>query len=140
MDLGALLHGTNPLFFDVALLIGRVSIGICFMIHAFGKLGWIGSGTMDGFASWLADLGVPMPGVLKPHRDDCRIRPEAAYRVSLTAQKYEQLLRAAALSSPDSQFGIEPQQPVIKTDPVFSDSYSSSVAGLHRSPSHATTL
>jgi putative oxidoreductase len=63
MDLGALLHGTNPLFLDVALLIGRVSIGICFMVHAFGKLGWIGSGTMDGFASWLADLGVPMPGV-----------------------------------------------------------------------------
>ncbi len=35
MDLGALLHGTNPLFMDVALLIGRVSIGVCFMIHAF---------------------------------------------------------------------------------------------------------
>jgi putative oxidoreductase len=63
MDLGALLHGTNPLFLDFALLVGRVSIGICFMVHAFGKLGWIGSGTMDGFASWLADLGVPMPGV-----------------------------------------------------------------------------
>ena len=63
MDLGALLHGTNPLFMDVALLIGRVSIGICFMIHAFGKLGWVGSGTLDGFASWLADLGVPMPAV-----------------------------------------------------------------------------
>jgi putative oxidoreductase len=63
MDLGALLHGTNPLLVDVALLLGRVSIGICFMIHAFGKLGWVGSGTMDGFASWLADLGVPMPAV-----------------------------------------------------------------------------
>ena len=63
MDLGALLHGTNPLFLDIALLIGRVSIGVCFMIHAFGKLGWVGNGTLDGFASWLADLGVPMPAV-----------------------------------------------------------------------------
>ena len=63
MDLGVLLHGTNPLFLDVALLIGRVSIGLCFMVHAAGKLGWIGSGTMDGFASWLEDLGVPMPAV-----------------------------------------------------------------------------
>jgi putative oxidoreductase len=63
MDLGALLHGTNPLLLDLALLIGRVAIGICFMIHAFGKLGWVGSGSLDGFASWLADLGVPMPAV-----------------------------------------------------------------------------
>ena len=63
MDLGALLTGTNPLFVDVALLIGRVAIGVCFMIHAFGKLGWVGSGNMDGFADWLKDLGVPMPAV-----------------------------------------------------------------------------
>lgn len=63
MDLGALLTGTNPLFIDLALLVGRVSIGVCFMIHAFGKLGWVGSGSMDGFAAWLGDLGVPMPAV-----------------------------------------------------------------------------
>ena len=63
MDLGALLHGTNPLLIDLALLMTRVAVGICFMIHAFGKLGWVGSGSMDGFASWLADLGVPMPAV-----------------------------------------------------------------------------
>ena len=63
MDLSTLLHGTNPLFLDVALLIGRVAIGVCFMIHAFGKLGWVGNGSLDGFASWLADLGVPMPAV-----------------------------------------------------------------------------
>ncbi|MAG33542.1 MAG: hypothetical protein CL908_21910 [Deltaproteobacteria bacterium] len=63
MDLGALLTDTNPLFVDVALLIGRVAIGICFMIHALGKLGLIGSGTMDGFASWLQELGVPMPAM-----------------------------------------------------------------------------
>jgi putative oxidoreductase len=63
MDLGTLLHGTNPMFTDVALLIGRVAIGVCFMIHAFGKLGWVGSGSMEGFARWLGDLGVPMPEV-----------------------------------------------------------------------------
>ncbi len=63
MDLGQWLHGTNPMFTDLALLIGRVAIGICFMIHAFGKLGWVGSGSLDGFARWLGDLGVPMPAV-----------------------------------------------------------------------------
>ena len=61
MDLGALLTGTNPIFTDVALLVGRVAIGVCFMFHAFGKLGWIGDGNLDGFGAWLADLGVPMP-------------------------------------------------------------------------------
>jgi putative oxidoreductase len=63
MDLGALLTGTSPLFTDVALLVGRVAIGICFMIHSFGKLGWVGDGNIDGFASWLEDLGVPMPRI-----------------------------------------------------------------------------
>ena len=63
MDLGALLTETNPLFVDVALLVGRVTIGVCFMIHAFGKLGWVGNGSLDGFAAWLKDLGVPMPEI-----------------------------------------------------------------------------
>ena len=63
MDLGQWLHGTNPMFTDLALLFGRVAIGICFMFHAFGKLGWVGSGSLDGFARWLGDLGVPMPAL-----------------------------------------------------------------------------
>ena len=63
MDLASLLHGTNPLFVDTALLIGRVAIGVCFVVHALGKLGLVGSGTMKGFASWLGDLGLPMPAV-----------------------------------------------------------------------------
>jgi putative oxidoreductase len=63
MDLGALLTGTNPFFVDLALFVGRVAIGVCFMIHAFGKLGWVGSGNMEGFAAWLKDLGVPMPEI-----------------------------------------------------------------------------
>ncbi len=63
MDLAALLHGTNALLIDTALLIGRVAIGLCFVVHALGKLGIVGSGTMEGFAGWLEKLGVPMPGV-----------------------------------------------------------------------------
>jgi putative oxidoreductase len=63
MDLAALLHGTNALFIDAALMIGRVGIGLCFVVHALGKLGIVGSGTIEGFAGWLEQLGLPMPGV-----------------------------------------------------------------------------
>ena len=63
MDLGTLLHGTSAALLDFALLIGRVAIGLCFVVHALGKLGIVGSGTLDGFASWLEELGVPMPAV-----------------------------------------------------------------------------
>ncbi len=48
---------------DLALLIGRLFIGICFVIHGLGKLGLVGSGDMKGFVAWLEELGVPMPGV-----------------------------------------------------------------------------
>lgn len=37
---------------------------------------------------------VPVPGILKPLYDDCRVKPEAAYRLSLTAERYEKLLLA----------------------------------------------
>lgn len=63
MDLGLALNGTNPLFIDLALLFGRVAIGLCFVVHALGKLGIVGNGTMDGFAQWLGNLGMPMPAV-----------------------------------------------------------------------------
>ena len=62
MALASLL--TGPLFAgaaDLALLLGRVAIGVCFVIHALGKLGIVGSGNMAGFTAWLRDLGVPMP-------------------------------------------------------------------------------
>ena len=62
MELGSLLNG--PLFagaVDLALLIGRVAIGVCFVIHALGKLGLVGTGNMQGFTDWLRSLGVPMP-------------------------------------------------------------------------------
>jgi putative oxidoreductase len=62
MDLASLLVG--PLFpgaLDLALLVGRVAIGVCFVIHALGKLGLVGTGNMAGFTAWLKDLGVPLP-------------------------------------------------------------------------------
>lgn len=44
----------------VSLLL-RVFIGVCFIIHALGKLGLVGPGNMQGFAGWLRSLGVPKP-------------------------------------------------------------------------------
>ena len=41
----------------------RVFIGPCFVVHALGKLGVVGSGNMDGFADWLESLGVPFAAV-----------------------------------------------------------------------------
>jgi putative oxidoreductase len=61
-DLASLLTGS--LFegaLDAALLLGRVAIGVCFVVHALGKLGLVGSGNMQGFTEWLRSLGVPMP-------------------------------------------------------------------------------
>lgn len=69
---------------------------------AYGKLGPNGQpidehlvmlAPVGGYAGAALASGIPMPGVLTPHRDDCLIRPAAAYRVSLDAQEYEKLLR-----------------------------------------------
>src|SRR5438874_1142695 len=57
-----LLHTTVG-WIDLALLIGRAFIGVCFIVHGLGKLGLVGSGNMDGFVSWLKGLGVPMAEV-----------------------------------------------------------------------------
>lgn len=63
MDWSTWLVETNPVATDLGLLVVRVAIGGCFMVHAFGKLGLVGSGNMEGFAAWLADLGVPFAAV-----------------------------------------------------------------------------
>jgi putative oxidoreductase len=63
MDLGTLLVDRADWMLDVALLVGRGFIGVCFVIHGFGKLGIVGTGNMEGFAEWLASLGVPMAGL-----------------------------------------------------------------------------
>lgn len=55
-----LLH-TEPILIDIAVLIVRLFIGVCFVVHALGKLGLVGPGNMAGFAGWLKSLGVPFP-------------------------------------------------------------------------------
>ncbi|AKF03017.1 DoxX family protein [Sandaracinus amylolyticus] len=59
MQIGDLFTETSPWMVDTALLVGRVFIGVCFVVHALGKLGVVGKGNMEQFASWLASLGVP---------------------------------------------------------------------------------
>lgn len=68
---------------------------------AYGKLDPLGEpldeklimlAPVGGYAGAALASGIPMPGILNPHPDDCRIRPQTAYRVSLSAQRYEQLL------------------------------------------------
>ena len=58
-SLGALLVATTPGLTDLALLIGRLFIGLCFVTHGLGKLGLVGSGSMQGFVQFLVSLGVP---------------------------------------------------------------------------------
>lgn len=57
-----LLH-TNSGMVDGAILILRVTLGICFVVHALGKLGFVGTGNMSGFTSWLESLGMPYPAL-----------------------------------------------------------------------------
>ncbi len=61
MNLHDLLLYTNPQMIDAAILIARLFIGVCFVIHGLGKLGIVGSGNMAGFAGWLKSLGLPFP-------------------------------------------------------------------------------
>src|SRR5262245_26829124 len=57
-QLGPLL--INPWHASAALLLGRVAIGVCFVIHGLGKLGLVGTGSMQGFVEFLDSIGVPM--------------------------------------------------------------------------------
>jgi putative oxidoreductase len=63
MDLAYLLTTSSEGAFDFAVLLLRLFIGPCFVVHALGKLGLVGTGNMDGFASWLEELGVPFAGI-----------------------------------------------------------------------------
>jgi putative oxidoreductase len=63
MDWSAVLNDSTEFMTDFALLLGRVFIGVCFVIHGLGKLGVVGTGSMQGFAEWLDGLGVPMPAI-----------------------------------------------------------------------------
>jgi len=59
MDWSAILLDSTEGMTALALLIGRVFIGVCFVIHGLGKLGLVGTGNMAGFVAWLEELGVP---------------------------------------------------------------------------------
>ena len=62
-DLGRLLVATTPGLLDLALLVVRVAIGVCFMVHGLGKLGLVGTGSMEGFVAYLRELGVPQAAI-----------------------------------------------------------------------------
>ena len=63
MDPATLLVSTSEMLVNLALLLVRAFIGVCFVIHGLGKLGLVGTGNMEGFTAWLEELGVPMAGV-----------------------------------------------------------------------------
>jgi putative oxidoreductase len=66
MDWGTLLVSTTPGLVDLALVIVRACIGVCFIVHALGKLGLVGPAgpdAMKGFAEWLASEGVPFAAI-----------------------------------------------------------------------------
>ncbi|HMN67002.1 MAG TPA: DoxX family protein [Bdellovibrionales bacterium] len=51
----------QPMYVDYALLVARLALGLCFVVHAMGKLGLVGPGNMAGFAGWLKSMGLPFP-------------------------------------------------------------------------------
>lgn len=54
---------SDPWFLHWALLLLRVFLGVCFVVHGLGKLGLVGPGNMSGFTSWLQSLGFPLPAL-----------------------------------------------------------------------------
>lgn len=52
---------TNGQMMDTAMLILRVFIGLCLVIHGLGKLGLVGTGSMNGFIGWLKSMNIPFP-------------------------------------------------------------------------------
>lgn len=63
MNLSMMLLGSSEVWFAWAQLIGRVLIGVCFVVHGLGKLGVVGPGNMKGFEGWLSSLNIPMPAL-----------------------------------------------------------------------------
>jgi putative oxidoreductase len=59
MDFASLLIDTSPDLVNLAILVMRLFIGICFIVHGLGKLGVVGTGDMPGFVGWLESLNVP---------------------------------------------------------------------------------
>ena len=59
MSISDYLFSPHPHWFDVAMLIFRVALGLCFVVHGLGKLGIVGPGNMAGFTGWLQSMGLP---------------------------------------------------------------------------------
>ncbi|TMA32091.1 MAG: DoxX family protein [Deltaproteobacteria bacterium] len=53
----------QPWHWNIAIFLGRVAIGLCFVTHGLGKLGLVGTGNMQGFVEFLDSVGVPMAPV-----------------------------------------------------------------------------
>jgi putative oxidoreductase len=54
---------TSPFLISLAMLIFRLALGVCFIVHGLGKVGIVGPGNMSGFIGWLKSLGVPAPAL-----------------------------------------------------------------------------
>ena len=63
MEIREVLLGSTAEMIDLASLLGRVAVGVCFVVHGLGKLGIVGSGDMAGFTNFLRERGVPLPEV-----------------------------------------------------------------------------
>jgi len=63
MNLASLLLQSDIQWLNAAALLGRVFIGLCFIIHGLGKLGLVGSGNMQAFVGWLASMKIPFPAL-----------------------------------------------------------------------------
>jgi putative oxidoreductase len=63
MNISTLVLHSSAQLTDLAILIGRIFIGLCFVVHGLGKLGIVGSGNMKGFEGWLKSLGIPAPAL-----------------------------------------------------------------------------
>lgn len=61
--LGTLLLSYPEWLLNFALLVVRVALGICIIVHGTGKLGWhkTNPGGVKAFAGWLASMGMPYP-------------------------------------------------------------------------------
>ncbi len=63
VNLPDFLNSSPPSLFHLAVLILRITLGLCFIVHGLGKLGVVGPGNMTGFTSWLRSLGLPLPAM-----------------------------------------------------------------------------
>lgn len=59
MNTQAILIESSPALVNTAILIIRLFIGVCFVVHALGKLGLVGPGNMAGFEGWLKSMNIP---------------------------------------------------------------------------------